>query len=442
MALRWNRLHKAVRDGCTPRINALLSTRSNDIDERGPGGFTPLMIAVEEDLAHVIKILLTKGASVSVLNDGGFSALAHAAARGRFAATKLLLEAEADVEAITEEGGTPLHHAIARGNPHVAKLLIEAGANVDARQPSGQTPLYLACSAGDVESVTALLRGNADPLLATTDSSSGIRFTPLEAAAAKGHSKTVLELIQHVGIEGCGGESGGGVERALDCAAHHQHVNVMAVLMGAGVVDTGSALRTALLNGREGSVKFLLQQQTEENIGPYVNNSGIDGFEMPLLFCIMSVVPHKVLIRASRTARLLVGAGANPSAAAPATNPGGIVSSHRTPITMVAFHLAQKKFDGKAIPEEQLHALEAIRRVMLQAEAIRALSWLWPSDVPIDVHTAEGTRGVMTTSTPLTLMVPIMRRRAGRAARVVLLRALFRWAFYLSIRLCCDSRVL
>ena len=48
------------------------------------------------------------------------------------------------------------------------------------------------------------------------------------------------EVIRQVGIEGCGGASGG--VDALVCAAEHNHPDVLVVLTDVGVVDTGSAL--------------------------------------------------------------------------------------------------------------------------------------------------------------------------------------------------------
>ena len=47
-------------------------------------------------------------------------------------------------------------------------------------------------------------------------------------------------------------------------AAKYQHVDVMALLMGAGVVDTGEARRSAMVHagrwGGEAAVKLLRQQ--------------------------------------------------------------------------------------------------------------------------------------------------------------------------------------
>lgn len=115
-----------------------------------------------------------------------------------------------------------LHLAVDRGHSYLVRLLIEAGANTNRRTPHGETALYLAAANGCSETVFELLYGNADPRLTTGG------FTPMEVAAGKGHSKTVLELIQLVGLGGCGGASRGA--DALNYATQKQHVDTMVVL--------------------------------------------------------------------------------------------------------------------------------------------------------------------------------------------------------------------
>ncbi|CAN0508410.1 unnamed protein product, partial [Ectocarpus sp. 12 AP-2014] len=71
-----------------------------------------------------------------------------------------------------------------------------------------------------------------------------MQFTGLEIAAVLGHTDIVLELVQRVGIEGCGGPSDG--TRALALAAKDERVDVMAILLKTGVVDSGVLLRSAI----------------------------------------------------------------------------------------------------------------------------------------------------------------------------------------------------
>lgn len=84
--------------------------------------------------------------------------------------------------------------------------------------------------------------------------------------------------------------------------------------------------------------------------------------------------------------------------------------------------------DGTPATDEQLHRLEAVRRLLLQVEAVHAVSWLWASDDLSTTHGAEvatsRSEATPTTGTPLGMMLPILRRRAQR--RGVVLAALTR----------------
>lgn len=77
-------------------------------------------------------------------------------------------------------------------------------------------------------------------------------LVPLDVAAAGGHSEVVRELIEHFGIAGCGGASRG--VDALSRAAQEQYMDIMAMLVEAGVVDTSTALFIAVRHGGESSV--------------------------------------------------------------------------------------------------------------------------------------------------------------------------------------------
>ena len=333
----------------------------------------------------------------------------------------MLMEAGADLEAASDLGGTPLHVAAENGHSQVMSVLVESGANLNSRTVKGATPLCLAAREGRVDAVQMLLHAKADPLLASRDETA-LAKSPLEIAVIFGHSEVVRELIQQVGIEGCGGESGGIV--ALAAATLAQRVDIMATLTSAGVVDNGESLVWAARLGKEASAKFLLQQlegKTSNN-GPCVNDRVYLG--EPLIRAIGfggSSSPSP------RIVRLLVDAGADTASAVAITSGGvfGPVLFEKTPMTVATGMLRDKKIGEEDATAEQLHKLERIRRLLLQVEAAHAVSFLWPSDTPFVVPTAEGTRKTKTASTPLRMMLPLLRRGAG--ARRVLLATLFRW---------------
>lgn len=258
----------------------------------------------------------------------------------------------------------------------------------------------------------------ANPLLASTGNPQRKRGgIPLEAAAGFGHLGVVCELIQQLGIEGCGGASGG--VDALHRASLYQRVDVMTVLMDAGVVDTGIALVAAAGSGGETSVKFLLKRQegkTTDGVG-YVNNTLGLGGSTPLLSTI-NVPPGELCYR--RIARLLIDDGADTTSAVRVAK-GSQVFFKGTPLAYATTLIRQQKAEsgGKDTTEEQRGRLEGVRRLLLQVEAVHAVSWLWPSAA----HAVDGASRSKRISTPLRMMLP--RQKPG--TRRVLVVTLFRY---------------
>ena len=111
------------------------------------------------------------------------------------------------------------------------------------------------------------------------------------APVMHGHADLVRELIQQVGIEGCGGKISG-VHAVLVAVRQQFHaaccVDVMAILIDAGV-DTREALGAAAAYGNEVAVKFLLQRQQppertwEASGGIAFVNANTPHFGTPLL---------------------------------------------------------------------------------------------------------------------------------------------------------------
>lgn len=425
------KLHKAAFLGVNERtLAALISSGSVDVNRGGDNGVTPLMFAAVGGHAHSVRVLLGKGASVSVADVDGCTALLLAAQEGHLAVTKMLVEAGAELEATTSTiGNTPLHLAAEGGHSEVMKVLIEAGANPNSRKFDGSTPLFTATSRGSMETIRVLLRAGANPQVAIK-CPTGDTFVPLDAAAAQGNTKVVRMMIEQFGIQGCGGRTGG--IGTLCVAAGKQHIDTMAVIMDAGVVDTGAALAAAAECNCEASVKFLLrkeQQQREWNPatiaveGEYVNK--LDDYERtPLLFAMgcFGLCPPS-----PRIVRMLVDAGANTTSVIRVTGEEGSVIFYITPLELANRSLREKRVKHENTAREKLlHKLEAIRRMLLQVEAARAVSWLWPSgDEPPIAPAAISLSNTKVAPAPLVSMVSILKCRARR--RGVLVAALNRW---------------
>ena len=421
-----NDLHTAALRGSTEATIALLSTGSVNIDQVDPDGLTPLMYSVQRNNSLVTRILLNRGANVSTAADDGFTALHISASCGHLAVTLDLVEAGADLEAQDTAGCRPLHLAADEGHSEVMAALIEAGANIDSCTRDGQTPLFVAASQGQMIAVKELLQAGANSLLGAT--LSGIDFLPLDSAAFGGHSCVVRELIEQRGIQGCGGGSGG--VHALRVAASRPHVGVMVILMDSGVVDTGIALVSAAEWAHEAAVKFLLQRRRLEGspaglIG-YVNSC--DEYGVTPLFRSISFGEDSngvLQLISPRIVQLLVDAGADTTKALRATDAEGIVFNCGTPLAYTIQNLRRKEAGEKDLTTEQLHRLEAVRRLLLRVEAVRAVSWQWHIDASVAKRVGRGGMSkAETSSPPLRLVLPILRRRVKR--RGLVLSTIFR----------------
>ncbi|CAM9139281.1 unnamed protein product, partial [Ectocarpus sp. 12 AP-2014] len=187
----------------------------------------------------------------------------------------MLIAAGANLEK-TYQSATPLQLAMGGGHLEVVRAMVKAGANVDRRHHSGATALSVAASDGLLDIVELLLGANANPLLTTPNSlPGGPPLVALDAAARGGHAAVVRRMIGELGIEGCGGATIS--VSALYQAATNQRIDVMAILVDAGVVDNGYALVGAAACALTASVKFLLQQHDKEkhtsaSSGAYVNS--------------------------------------------------------------------------------------------------------------------------------------------------------------------------
>lgn len=228
----------------------------------------------------------------------------------------------------------------------------------------------------------------------------------------------VRELIQHVGIEGCGGTSGGtssGLD-ALEMAAARNHVDIMAILTDVGVTDTGRVLLYVSGHGKERPVKFLVENHKMTTTGEFAYVDYCNSLEStPLAFCIASC--------SSRLGRLLVDAGADVMSTIRLTDDSGEVIFNDTPLAFVSYSRLQLVVDNDA-PDERMQRLEATRRLLLQVDAIHAISCLWPGGIPARAHAAKRSRWP-STSPSLTVMLPIIRRRASKPG--ALLVALYRY---------------
>jgi len=159
--------------------------QSDDVNARGPGGWTPLMYAAFYGDGNDVRLLLEKGADPNIRNDAGATALMYAA--GNEERTRLLLDRRADPNLRSGEGRTALLIAVARPDSYASvKLLLDRGADIKPQLPDGRSALTLAIGSRDPQVLQLLLDRGADktplPLAASVFSCSECFDLLLKAA--------------------------------------------------------------------------------------------------------------------------------------------------------------------------------------------------------------------------------------------------------------------
>lgn len=425
-----DRLYKANSpEAAELRANLALSgIKLVELDEHGKDkygisrGPIPIVNAAQRGMSAAVRGMINQGDNVSLTDDDGFTALHAAAYYGHDDIARMLAKAGSDLEATTLEGDTPLHLATSQAKTEAMEALIEEGAFVNSRNPGGATPLYVAAMEGHLGAAKLLLRAKANPLLTWTNSS-GRASVPLDVAAQTGRLAVVRELLREFGVRGCGGPSGG--LDALRVAAAYGQVDMIPVLADAGVVDAaGLALLAAIQEGQGEAVGCLLWQH-EGWQSSYVNIPRNDQGAPALLCSFQDGADGK---RCNpRIVRRLVDAGADTSSVVQLRFHKARAYLNVTPLEYLSEWVLREKRADRPAADEHLHRLEAVRRLLLQAGAVHAVSWLWPvDDAPLlRARPAKSTRTAGHSPTPLTAMLPALRRRARR--RGLLSETMFRW---------------
>jgi ankyrin repeat protein len=114
----WSPLHKAIRNGDAQTVRRLLRTYGGGPNARGPGGMTPLMlaVAVRPEMAALLldsEQVLFEGVDIRLVDDQGRDALIHAVSARNYAIAKTLVEHHsADVKQTDRTGRSAFDYAV------------------------------------------------------------------------------------------------------------------------------------------------------------------------------------------------------------------------------------------------------------------------------------------------------------------------------------------
>jgi len=123
----------------------LWDAKGIQIDIRNHAGETPLMMAALKAEVDAANALVAHGAAVQ---KDGWSPLHYAATGGSAAIVRLLLSKGATLEARSPNGSTPLMMAARYGNEEAVDALLAAGADRTTKNDLGMDASAFAASAG------------------------------------------------------------------------------------------------------------------------------------------------------------------------------------------------------------------------------------------------------------------------------------------------------
>eukprot|EP01100_Stratorugosa_tubuloviscum_P003352 TRINITY_DN180_c1_g1_i1.p1 TRINITY_DN180_c1_g1~~TRINITY_DN180_c1_g1_i1.p1 ORF type:complete len:264 (+),score=142.74 TRINITY_DN180_c1_g1_i1:152-943(+) len=221
---------EAVRANDLKRIKECLEHGADvNVIDHSVNEVTALMIAAEQGLNIIVKVLIEKGANINAASKIGLRPVHFAAASGRATVLNTLFNKGADINAITQSGKTILHKAAFSGDEELLLWALRKGVDptvrdcvgstvlhsivelrdfdcfdvvfetlaticpsiINIQNNAGLTALSIASSFGDVEVVNALLSRGAD-----TNIVSNTGNTPLHEAGSRLPAKNFIPIIE------------------------------------------------------------------------------------------------------------------------------------------------------------------------------------------------------------------------------------------------------
>ena len=195
-------------------IERLVTNNPDMLNTPNGAGDTPLLVAIEMNLSHVVQILISLGADASLLGKCKCSVL-HAACKNL--ATRIdskdedidrkpairIIESLLDMPIVEkildtkrEGGATCIHDVAASGSVYVLQLLLEKNANPYTCDDYNRTVLHLSCAQQDSDRNTEVVSLLCELVEDALDWQDFEGNTALHLAARIGNFNAVQQLLQ------------------------------------------------------------------------------------------------------------------------------------------------------------------------------------------------------------------------------------------------------
>ncbi|XP_041972423.1 rabankyrin-5 [Aricia agestis] len=228
-------LHLCCTWGLTDVIQTLLEHGAN-INSKDAEGKTPLHIAIENQHAGIISLLLSQpGIDLSARDNKGVSPFAAAlTARNNKAAQAILERNPSAAEQVDKKGRNFLHVAIQTNDVESVMFLLSVEVDVNSRVQDATLapPLHLAAAGGNELLLRSLLLAGARP-----NDRDAYKRTALHVAAGGGHAAIVSALLSS-GAE-CGAVDAAG-DNALHVSARNGHAQATRALLADSDIDAAA----------------------------------------------------------------------------------------------------------------------------------------------------------------------------------------------------------
>lgn len=150
-------------------------------------GTPAIILAVQQDKAEIVDLLLSHNVDIEATDRIGFSALMVAARDGKHTILGNLIKWGADLNQAAKPegmGATPVILAATAGQEQSLSILAEAGADLNKTDVIGNTALLWALSEGKIDAAKRLIELGADPNIANHNG-----YTAVAVAKAQGLSE-------------------------------------------------------------------------------------------------------------------------------------------------------------------------------------------------------------------------------------------------------------